>query len=151
MSALLPSLRLPSTTMSPSVDLPPFEPAVISAERCRNILDYLRTTGHVSLSTLIRSILHHHSDLTVGGHTDIAHFASLGTNLLENLLASPLTGASTLEWVFGKAEQFYQDEVAALSNRDSGFHFNATNATEDSLTQLTSRSRRAFEMKISTP
>ncbi|KAF6751555.1 hypothetical protein DFP72DRAFT_476640 [Ephemerocybe angulata] len=116
--------------------LPPY--AIISPEECRGILEHLRASN-VSLPCFLNSVLYHHAALSTGGHSDMAHFASSLPGVLDNLNNSELTRRATLDWVFKTSTEIHAKEVAELSKEAAGFHFNASNATEDALKEVSVR------------
>lgn len=114
-------------------------PTVISLQDCESILGHLRHQN-VTLASLIRSILHHsvgfRSENSRSG-PDILDFVNSLPNVLSDLASTECTTAATEDWIFRTSGLAYAEEIKSLSKRDSGLHFNAANATEESLQDVT--------------
>ena len=55
------------------------------------------------------------------------------SEILQVLISTPATGAETLQWALGVAQETYQLQMSMLSHKDSGFHFMAKTVSEECL------------------
>ena len=55
------------------------------------------------------------------------------SEILQVLISTPTTGAETLQWALGVAQETYQLQMSTLSHKDSGFNFMAKTVSEERL------------------
>lgn len=111
-------------------------PPIGDLTQCLDVLEILRKND-VSLGGLVRSVLHHSKVADAGVQSALLDLTGSIPSILSTLVTDENTCSTTSEWMFSFTERTLAAEIEALTQRDAGFHFNASKATEASLNAVT--------------